>query len=158
MRRFAARVESDLGIQRRACVSFVARIDSPDGKPSHRFSSLSTKRFVKKISRSSLCDLLRAFRQDQTPALQSWTRMIGYCVYSRIPWVAWSFIFAATAMSCVKSSPSYLHCAAARKFLGRMFRGISKSRIYIPVDLAPQHAVTENEIVTRPVQRPLHFP
>src|SRR5215813_10481383 len=123
-----------------------------EGKPSHPiFIALRQTILEKDIPKQPFADLLRAFRQDQTTKrYQTWDAMIGYCLYSANP-VGRLVLYLCGYRDLSRQLLSDATCTALQlaNFWQDVSRDLEKGRIYIPLDLAAQHGVTENEIVTR---------
>lgn len=122
------------------------------GKPSHPiFIALRQTILEKDIPKQPFADLLKAFRQDQTTKrYESWDSMIGYCLYSANP-VGRLVLYLCGYRDEQRQKLSDATCTALQlaNFWQDVSRDLEKSRIYIPLDIAAQHGVSENEIVTR---------
>jgi len=123
-----------------------------EGKPSHPiFIALSQTIRDKNIPKQPFADLLKAFRQDQTTKrYQTWDEMIGYCVYSANP-VGRLVLYLCRYRDEQRQELSDATCTALQlaNFWQDVSRDLEKGRIYIPLELAAQHGVSENEIVAR---------
>src|SRR5882724_8516602 len=123
-----------------------------EGKPSHPiFIALSQTIRDKNIPKQPFADLLKAFRQDQTTKrYQTWDEMIGYCLYSANP-VGRLVLYLCGYRDGQRQSLSDATCTALQlaNFWQDVSRDIEKGRIYIPLDVAAQHGVSESEIVNR---------
>ncbi|HEV2488589.1 MAG TPA: squalene synthase HpnC [Candidatus Acidoferrales bacterium] len=96
-------------------------------------------------------DLLVAFRQDQTvPRYKSWEDVIGYCRYSANP-VGRLVLYLFGYRDAERQALSDATCTALQlaNFWQDVGRDLEKGRIYIPLELAAQHGVTEKDIVSR---------
>src|SRR5215470_3274611 len=123
-----------------------------EGKPSHPiFIALRQTILEKDIPKQPFADLLKAFRQDQTTKrYQTWDAMIGYCLYSANP-VGRLVLYLCGYRDLTRQVLSDATCTALQlaNFWQDVSRDLEKGRIYIPLDLAAQHGVNENEIVNR---------
>src|SRR5438128_2366482 len=123
-----------------------------EGKPSHPiFVALRQSILEKNIPKQPFADLLKAFRQDQTTKrYQTWDSMIGYCVYSANP-VGRLVLYLCGYRDEERQTLSDATCTALQlaNFWQDVSRDLEKGRIYIPLDIAAQHGVSEDEIVTR---------
>ena len=128
------------------------------GKPSHPvFIALRETILAKDIPRQPFADLLKAFRQDQTvKRYPTWDAVIDYCVYSANP------VGPAGALSLRLSrrgapALSDATCTALQmaNFWQDVSRDLEKGRIYIPLDVAAAHGITEEDIVERRFRRSL---
>ena len=122
------------------------------GKTSHPiFVALHQTILEKDIPKQPLADLLKAFRQDQTTTrYQTWDEVIGYCVYSANP-VGRLVLYLCGYREEHRQKLSDATCTALQlaNFWQDVSRDLEKGRIYLPLDVAAQHGVSENEIVTR---------
>jgi len=123
-----------------------------EGRPSHPiFVALRQTILEKDIPKQPFADLLKAFRQDQTTKrYHSWDAMIGYCLYSANP-VGRLVLYLCGYRDEQRKKLSDATCTALQlaNFWQDVSRDLEKGRIYIPLDIAAQHGVSENEIVTR---------
>ena len=123
-----------------------------DGKPSHPiFVALRQTILEKGIPKQPFADLLKAFRQDQTTKrYQTWDAMIGYCVYSANP-VGRLVLYLCGYRDERRQKLSDATCTALQlaNFWQDVSRDLEKGRIYIPLDVAAQHGISESEIVNR---------
>jgi squalene synthase HpnC len=123
-----------------------------EGKPSHPiFVALRQTILEKNIPKQPFADLLKAFRQDQTTKrYQTWDAMIGYCLYSANP-VGRLVLYLCGYRDEKRQKFSDATCTALQlaNFWQDVSRDLEKGRIYIPLDVAELHGVSENEIVTR---------
>ncbi|HWZ97307.1 MAG TPA: squalene synthase HpnC [Candidatus Dormibacteraeota bacterium] len=123
-----------------------------EGKPSHPiFVALNQTIREKDIPKQPFADLLKAFRQDQTTKrYQTWDAMIGYCLYSANP-VGRLVLYLCGYRDEKRQELSDATCTALQlaNFWQDVSRDLEKGRIYIPLDVAALHGVSESEIVNR---------
>jgi squalene synthase HpnC len=123
-----------------------------DGKPSHPvFVALRQTIIAKDIPRQPFADLLKAFRQDQTTKrYPDWNAVLGYCVYSANP-VGRLVLYLCGYRDEERQRLSDATCTALQlaNFWQDVSRDLDKGRIYIPLDAAAAHGLTENDIVER---------
>jgi squalene synthase HpnC len=126
--------------------------DCYNGCPSHPvFVALRETVIAKNISKQPFADLLRAFRQDQNvKRYATWDSMIGYCVYSANP-VGRLVLYLCGYRDEERQSRSDATCTALQlaNFWQDVSRDLEKGRIYIPLDIAASHGLTESDIVER---------
>jgi len=122
------------------------------GKPSHPvFVALSETIVAKEIPKQPFADLLKAFRQDQTvKRYATWNDVIGYCVYSANP-VGRLVLYLCGYRDEQRQRLSDATCTALQlaNFWQDVSRDLDKGRIYIPLDIAASHGVSETDIVER---------
>jgi len=122
------------------------------GEPSHPvFVALRQTILKKSIPKQPFADLLKAFRQDQTTKrYQTWGSMIGYCLYSANP-VGRIVLYLCGYRDTERQRLSDATCTALQlaNFWQDVSRDLEKGRIYIPLDIAAEHGVSEDEIVSR---------
>ena len=122
------------------------------GRPSHPvFVALRETIIAKNIPKQPFADLLRAFRQDQTvKRYPTWDSMIGYCVFSANP-VGRLVLYLCGYRDEERQTLSDATCTALQlaNFWQDVDRDLEKGRIYIPLDMAVAHGLTETEIVER---------
>ena len=123
-----------------------------DGKPSHPvFVALRETIVAKDIPKQPFADLLRAFRQDQTvKRYPTWDAVIGYCQYSANP-VGRLVLHLCGYRDEQRQRLSDATCTALQlaNFWQDASRDLEKGRIYIPLDAAATHGLSESEIVER---------
>ena len=123
-----------------------------DGRPSHPvFVALRETIIAKNIPKQPFAGLLRAFRQDQNvKRYPTWDSMIGYCVYSANP-VGRLVLYLCGYCDEERQAMSDATCTALQlaNFWQDVDRDLEKGRIYIPLDIAASHGLTENDIVER---------
>jgi squalene synthase HpnC len=126
--------------------------DCYNGRPSHPvFVALRETIVAKDIPKQPFADLLRAFRQDQNvKRYPTWDSMIGYCVYSANP-VGRLVLYLCGYRDEERQAMSDATCTALQlaNFWQDVARDLEKGRIYIPLDVAASHGVTEADIVER---------
>jgi squalene synthase HpnC len=122
------------------------------GCPSHPvFIALRETMVAKEIPREPLADLLRAFRQDQTiKRYPTWDSVLDYCVYSANP-VGRLVLYLCGYRDEQRQRLSDATCTALQlaNFWQDVSRDLEISRIYIPLDAAATHGLTEADIVNR---------
>ncbi len=126
--------------------------DCYNGRPSHPvFVALRETILAKNIPKQPFADLLRAFRQDQNvKRYPTWDSLIGYCLYSANP-VGRLVLYLCGYRDEERQSLSDATCTALQlaNFWQDVSRDLKKGRIYIPLDLAAAHGLTETDIVER---------
>ncbi len=126
--------------------------DCCNGRPSHPvFVALRETIIAKNIPKQPFADLLRAFRQDQTvKRYPTWDSMVGYCVFSANP-VGRLVLYLCAYRDEERQSLSDATCTALQlaNFWQDVSRDLEKGRIYIPLDVAATHGVSEDDIVNR---------
>jgi len=122
------------------------------GKPSHPvFIALRPTILAKDIPKQSFADLLKAFRQDQrTKRYPDWDSVLDYCVYSANP-VGRLVLYLCGYRDEPRQRLSDATCTALQlaNFWQDVSRDLDKDRIYIPLDAAAAHGLTENDIIGR---------
>jgi len=122
------------------------------GRPSHPvFVALRQTILAKDIPKQPFADLLKAFRQDQfVKRYPTWDSMIGYCAYSANP-VGRLVLYLCGYRDEERQSLSDATCTALQlaNFWQDVHRDLDKGRIYIPLDVAAAHSVSEADIVER---------
>jgi len=96
-------------------------------------------------------DLLTAFRQDQTvQRYADWNGVLGYCRYSANP-VGHLVLYLCGYRDAGRQQLSDHTCTALQfaNFWQDVARDLEKGRIYIPLDRAAAHGVSEADIVAR---------
>jgi squalene synthase HpnC/squalene synthase HpnD len=126
--------------------------DCYNGSPSHPvFVALRETVLAKNIPKQPFADLLRAFRQDQNvKRYPTWESMIGYCVYSANP-VGRLVLYLCGYRDEERQTLSDATCTALQlaNFWQDVSRDLEKGRIYIPLDIAAAHGLSEADIVER---------
>src|SRR4029077_969791 len=122
------------------------------GKPSHAvFVALRETIIAKNIPKQPFADLLKAFRQDQiVKCYPTWDAVIDYCVYSANP-VGRLVLYLCGYRDAERQKVSDATCTALQlaNFWQDVSRDLEKGRIYIPLDRAAAHGLSEQEIVGR---------
>ena len=122
------------------------------GGPSHAvFVALHETIVAKNIPKQPFADLLKAFRYDQTnKRYPTWDTVLDYCVYSANP-VGRLVLYLCGYCDEARQKLSDATCTALQlaNFWQDVSRDLEKGRIYIPLDIAAQHGVTEVDIVSR---------
>ena len=120
------------------------------GHPSHAvFVALQETIVAKDIPQKPFADLLQAFRQDQTvKRYDTWDAVLDYCVYSANP-VGRLVLYLCGYRDQQRQLLSDATCTALQlaNFWQDVARDLEKGRIYIPLDLAAAHGVSESDIV-----------
>src|SRR5271168_5313850 len=106
---------------------------------------------AKDIPQQPFCDLLRAFRQDQTvQRYASWDEVLDYCVYSANP-VGRLVLYLCGYRDEARQKLSDFTCTALQlaNFWQDVSRDLEKGRIYIPLEALAAHRLTDADIVGR---------
>jgi squalene synthase HpnC/squalene synthase HpnD len=123
-----------------------------EGHPSHAvFVALRETIIAKDIPKQPFADLLKAFRHDQTnKRYPTWDSVLDYCVYSANP-VGRLVLYLCGYRDEPRQKLSDATCTALQlaNFWQDVSRDLEKGRIYIPLDIAAQHRVSEDDIVAR---------
>src|SRR6266568_4823849 len=123
-----------------------------EGKPSHPvFVALRQTILAKNIPKQPFADLLKAFRQDQTTKrYPSWDAVIGYCLYSANP-VGCLVLYLCGYRDEQRQRLSDATCTALQlaNFWQDVSRDLDIGRIYVPLDVAAAHGLSEHDIVER---------
>jgi len=126
--------------------------DCYEGRPSHPvFIALRETIVAKDIPKQPFADLLKAFRQDQTvKRYPTWDAVLDYCVYSANP-VGRLVLYLCGYRDEQRQRLSDATCTALQlaNFWQDVSRDVEKGRIYIPLDAAAAHGLTEADIVER---------
>ena len=115
------------------------------------FIALHETIVAKDIPRQPFADLLKAFRQDQTvKRYPTWDSVLNYCIYSANP-VGRLVLYLCGYRDEQRQSLSDATCTALQlaNFWQDVGRDLEKGRIYIPLDIAAAHGVSEQDIVDR---------
>ncbi len=122
------------------------------GRPNHPvFVALGETIIAKDVPKAPFADLLKAFRQDQVvKRYQTWDSMIGYCVYSANP-VGRLVLYLCGYRDEQRQKLSDATCTALQlaNFWQDVSRDLEIGRIYIPLELAARHGLSEAEIVAK---------
>jgi len=122
------------------------------GNPSHPvFIALRETIVAKEIPKQPFADLLKAFRQDQTvKRYTTWDSVLNYCVYSANP-VGHLVLYLCGYRDERRQCLSDATCTALQlaNFWQDVARDLEKGRLYIPLDIAAGHQLTEADLVDR---------
>ena len=123
-----------------------------EGRPSHPvFVALRETIEAKDIPKQPFADLLKAFRQDQVvKRYPTWESVLDYCVYSANP-VGRLVLYLCGYRDEQRQKLSDATCTALQlaNFWQDVSRDLEKGRIYIPLDEAARHGVSEGDILQR---------
>jgi squalene synthase HpnC len=123
-----------------------------EGRPSHPvFIALRETIVAKDIPKRPFADLLKAFRQDQTvKRYPTWDSVLNYCVYSANP-VGRLVLYLCGYRDEQRQRLSDATCTALQlaNFWQDVSRDLEKGRIYIPLDAAAAHGLSEADILDR---------
>ncbi|MGH9796413.1 MAG: squalene synthase HpnC [Candidatus Acidiferrales bacterium] len=123
-----------------------------DGAPLHPvFIALRPTIEQFQIPITPFADLLTAFRQDQTvKRYADWAGVLDYCRYSANP-VGHLVLYLCGHRDAERQRLSDYTCTALQlaNFWQDVARDLEKGRIYIPLDRAAAHGVSESDIVAR---------
>src|SRR5260370_16115518 len=106
---------------------------------------------AKDIAKQPFADLLKAFRQDQRiKRYPTWDAVLGYCVYSANP-VGRLVLYLCGYRDEQRQLLSDATCTALQlaNFWQDVSRDLEIGRIYIPLDAAAAHGLSESDIVER---------
>src|SRR5882724_6238371 len=122
------------------------------GRPAHPvFVALRETIVAKDVPKQPFADLLKAFRQDQVvKRYPTWDAVLDYCVYSANP-VGRLVLYLCGYRDEERQRLSDSTCTALQlaNFWQDVSRDLEIGRIYIPLDIAVQHGVGEDDIVSR---------
>jgi squalene synthase HpnC/squalene synthase HpnD len=123
-----------------------------EDQPSHAvFVALRETVLAQDIPKAPFADLLKAFRQDQfVKRYANWDDVIDYCVYSANP-VGRLVLYLCGYRDAERQHLSDATCTALQlaNFWQDVSRDLEKGRIYIPLDIAASHEVSEADIVAK---------
>jgi squalene synthase HpnC len=123
-----------------------------EGRPSHPvFVALQETVIAKHIPKRPFADLLKAFRQDQVvKRYPRWDAVLDYCEFSANP-VGRLVLYLCNYRDEDRQKLSDATCTALQlaNFWQDVSRDLEKGRIYIPLDRAAAHGVSERQIVER---------
>src|SRR5262245_5374646 len=123
-----------------------------EGRPAHAvFVALHETVVAKDIPRQPFADLLQAFRQDQTvKRYATWESVLDYCTYSANP-VGRLVLYLCGYRDQHRQKLSDATCTALQlaNFWQDVSRDLGKDRIYIPLDYAARHGVSEQANATQ---------
>jgi squalene synthase HpnC len=106
---------------------------------------------AKDIPKQPFADLLKAFRQDQLiKRYPTWDAVLNYCAYSANP-VGRLVLYLCGYRDEERQKLSDATCTALQlaNFWQDVSRDVEKGRIYIPLDRAAAHRVSESDIVKK---------
>jgi squalene synthase HpnC len=123
-----------------------------EDKPSHPvFVALRETVVEKDVPKQPFADLLKAFRQDQVvKRYPTWDAVLDYCVYSANP-VGRLVLYLCGYRDEPRQRLSGATCTALQlaNFWQDVSRDLEKGRIYIPLDRAAAHGLSEKEIIEK---------
>ena len=123
-----------------------------EGRPEHPvFVALRETIVAKDVPQKPFADLLKAFRQDQmVKRYPDWAGVLDYCVYSANP-VGRLVLYLCGYRDEERQALSDATCTALQlaNFWQDVSRDLDIGRIYIPLDRAAAHGLSEQEIVAR---------
>ncbi|HEV2103421.1 MAG TPA: squalene synthase HpnC [Candidatus Acidoferrum sp.] len=123
-----------------------------EGRPSHPvFVALRETIVAKDVPKQPFADLLKAFRQDQVvKRYPTWDAVLDYCVYSANP-VGRLVLYLCGYRDDERQKLSDATCTALQlaNFWQDVSRDLEIGRIYIPLDRAAAHGLSEQEIAGR---------
>src|ERR1700751_1415900 len=123
-----------------------------EGRPSHPvFVALRETTVAKDVPKQPFADLLKAFRQDQVvKRYPTWGAVIDYCQYSANP-VGRLVLYLCGYRDEQRQRLSDATCTALQlaNFWQDVARDLEKGRIYIPLDIAAAHGLSEADPVDR---------
>ena len=121
-----------------------------EGRPAHPvFVALRETVVAKDVPKQPFADLLKAFRQDQVvKRYGTWEDVLDYCVYSANP-VGRLVLYLCGYRDEERQRLSDATCTALQlaNFWQDVSRDLEKGRIYIPLERAAAHGVSESDIV-----------
>lgn len=127
-----------------------------EGDPSHPvFVALRETTVAKDVPKQPFADLLKAFRQDQVvKRYPTWDAVLDYCVYSANP-VGRLVLYLCGYRDEARQRLSDATCTALQlaNFWQDVARDLEKGRIYIPLDRAAAHGLSEQDIVEKKFDR-----
>jgi squalene synthase HpnC len=106
---------------------------------------------AKDIPLQPFCDLLRAFRQDQTVhRYATWDEVLDYCVYSANP-VGRLVLYLCGYRDPARQQLSDFTCTALQlaNFWQDVSRDLEKGRVYIPLEALAAHGLNAEDIVSK---------
>jgi squalene synthase HpnC len=123
-----------------------------EARPSHPvFIALRETVVAKDVPKYPFADLLKAFRQDQmVKRYKNWDGVLDYCVYSANP-VGRLVLYLCGYRDRERQALSDATCTALQlaNFWQDVSRDLDIGRIYIPMDRAAAHGLTEQDIEER---------
>ena len=123
-----------------------------EGRPSHAvFVALRETIVAKDVPKQPFADLLKAFRQDQVvKRYPTWDAVLDYCVYSANP-VGRLVLYLCGYRDEERQKLSDATCTALQlaNFWQDVSRDLQIGRIYIPLNRAEAHGLSEQDIAGR---------
>ncbi|HXX16566.1 MAG TPA: squalene synthase HpnC [Candidatus Eremiobacteraceae bacterium] len=123
-----------------------------EGRPRHPvFVALRETILAKDVPKQPFADLLKAFRQDQIiKRYETWDGVLDYCVYSANP-VGRLVLYLCGYRDEERQKLSDATCTALQlaNFWQDVARDLEKGRIYVPLDRAAAHGISEQDIVEK---------
>jgi squalene synthase HpnC len=123
-----------------------------EGRPTHSvFVALRETIVEKDVPKQPFADLLKAFRQDQVvKRYPTWDAVLDYCVYSANP-VGRLVLYLGGYRDEERQRLSDATCTALQlaNFWQDVSRDLEIGRIYIPLDRAAAHGLSERDILGR---------
>src|SRR5882757_5611615 len=123
-----------------------------EGRPSHPvFVALRETIVAKDVPKQPFADLLKAFRQDQVvKRYPTWDAVLDYCVYSANP-VGRLVLYLCGYRDEERQRLSDATCTALQlaNFWQDVSRDLEMGRIYIPLNRAEAHGLSEQDIAGR---------
>ena len=123
-----------------------------DDQPRHAvFIALRETILAQDIPKQPFADLLKAFRHDQTvKRYPNWDAVLDYCANSANP-VGRLVLYLCGYRDAERQQLSDATCTALQlaNFWQDVSRDLEKGRIYIPLDIAASHEVSEADIVAK---------
>ena len=123
-----------------------------EGRPSHAvFVALRETIVAKDVPKQPFADLLKAFRQDQVmKRYPTWDAVLDYCVYSANP-VGRLVLYLCGYRDEERQKLSDATCTALQlaNFWQDVSRDLEIGRIYIPLNRAEAHGLSEQDIAGR---------
>jgi squalene synthase HpnC len=127
-----------------------------EGRPSHPvFVALRETIVAKDVPKRPFADLLKAFRQDQVvKRYPTWDAVLDYCVYSANP-VGRLVLYLCGYRDEERQRLSDATCTALQlaNFWQDVSRDLEIGRIYIPLDRAAAHGLSDADIAARKFDR-----
>ena len=127
-----------------------------EGRPAHPvFVALRETVVAKDVPKQPFADLLKAFRQDQVvKRYATWDGVLDYCVYSANP-VGQLVLYLCGYRDEERQRLSDATCTGLQlaNFWQDVSRDLDIGRIYIPLDRAAVHGLSEADIVGRKLDK-----
>ena len=123
-----------------------------EGRPAHPvFVALRETIVARNVPKQPFADLLKAFRHDQVvKRYANWDEVLDYCVNSANP-VGRLVLYLCGYRDDQRQRLSDATCTALQlaNFWQDVSRDLEKGRIYIPLDRAAAHGLTEQDILAK---------